>query len=62
MPGYFPDTWWFYISYFFGLFTYTYFFVYPKSAGPAFFESLDEAIQYATEKALPDERIMLLIK
>jgi len=44
------------------LFTYTYFFVYPKSAGPAFFESLDEAIQYATEKALPDERIMLLIK
>ncbi|MDK2895901.1 MAG: hypothetical protein PWP04_21 [Candidatus Atribacteria bacterium] len=47
---------------FFGLFTYTYFFVYPESAGPAFFESLDEAIQYATEKAPPDEPIYVTSK
>lgn len=42
---------------FFGLFTYTYFFVYPESVSSAFFESLDEALQYATQTSTPDEPI-----
>ena len=47
---------------FFGLFTYTYFFVYPESVSSDFFESLDEAIQYATETSTPDEPIYVTSK
>mgnify|MGYP000858966995 FL=1 len=47
---------------FFGLFTYTYFFVYPESVSSAFFESLDEAIKYATETSTPDEPIYVTSK
>ncbi|NSW76442.1 MAG: glycosyltransferase family 39 protein [Candidatus Atribacteria bacterium] len=39
---------------FFLSFLYSYFFVYPINAGPAFFESLGEAIQYALKVAPPE--------
>jgi len=40
-------------------FSYNYFFIYPKTIGPVFFESLDKAIQYAINNTPPNETITI---
>ncbi len=44
---------------FFASFLYSYFFIYPINAGPAFFESFGEAIQYALKMAPPESKICI---
>ncbi|MGC8777845.1 MAG: ArnT family glycosyltransferase, partial [Candidatus Caldatribacteriaceae bacterium] len=46
-------------SLFFLSFLYSYFFIYPAEAGPAFFESFGEAIQYALKEAPPQSLITI---
>lgn len=45
--------------FFFLSFLYSYFFVYPINAGPAFFESFGDAIQYALKVAPPESTICI---